>query len=233
MIVYGKNVIREIVYNKREIYKLYIDNKFNDYDFLNFLKNHNIRYTKVAKDKLNELTNNNLHQGIVCDCKPYEYKKLSEVLDPNKKQNIIILDGINDPHNFGAILRTAEASGISFVVMANKNQVPLNATVAKTSSGAIEHVPVCLTKSIKKTINTLKEQGFLIIGTDGSAKTLYNKLPKGKNLAVILGNEGYGIRPFIKESCDLLVKIPMNGKINSLNVSVAGALLMYELIKNN
>lgn len=231
MIVYGKNVIREIIYNNREIYTLYIDNKFKDFKFLKFIESYKITYQKVAKDKLNELSNNALHQGLVADVRPYEYLDIEKIIDLNKKQNLIILDEISDPHNLGAILRTAEAAGIDSIVVSTKNQVPLNATVAKVSSGAIEHVPVIKSENLIELINYLKANKFIVIGTAGDANLEYNNLPKGQSIAVILGSEGEGMRPQIKQACDLLVKIPMYGKINSLNVSVAGALIMYEMIK--
>lgn len=231
MIVYGKNVIREIIYNNREIYTLYIDNKFKDFKFLKFIESYKITYQKVAKDKLNELSNNALHQGLVADVRPYEYLDIEKIIDLNKKQNLIILDEISDPHNLGAILRTAEAAGIDSIVVSTKNQVPLNATVAKVSSGAIEHVPVIKSENLIELINYLKANKFIVIGTAGDANLEYNNLPKDQSIAVILGSEGEGMRPQIKQACDLLVKIPMYGKINSLNVSVAGALIMYEMIK--
>ena len=231
MIVYGKNVIREIIYNQREIYKLYLDNKFKDFKFLKFLESKQINYETVAKDKLNELTNNALHQGVVADVKPYEYIQIENIVDANKKQNLIILDEISDPHNLGAILRTAEAAGIDAIVVATRNQVPLNATVAKVWSGAIEHVPVIQAANLIDLIKYLKNNKFIIVGTAGDANLEYNDLPKTQSIAVILGSEGEGMRSQIKQACDLLVKIPMYGKINSLNVSVAGALIMYEMIK--
>ena len=231
MIVYGKNVIREIIYNQREIYKLYLDNKFKDFKFLKFLESKQINYETVAKDKLNELTNNALHQGVVADVKPYEYIQIENIVDANKKQNLIILDEISDPHNLGAILRTAEAAGIDAIVVATRNQVPLNATVAKVSSGAIEHVPVIQAANLIDLIKYLKNNKFIIVGTAGDANLEYNDVPKTQSIAVILGSEGEGMRSQIKQACDLLVKIPMHGKINSLNVSVAGALIMYEMIK--
>ncbi|NLB85404.1 MAG: 23S rRNA (guanosine(2251)-2'-O)-methyltransferase RlmB [Acholeplasmataceae bacterium] len=231
MIVYGKNVIREIIYNQREIYKLYLDNKFKDFKFLKFLESKQINYETVAKDKLNELTNNALHQGVVADVKPYEYIQIENIVDANKKQNLIILDEISDPHNLGAILRTAEAAGIDAIVVATRNQVSLNATVAKVSSGAIEHVPVIQAANLIDLIKYLKNNKFIIVGTAGDANLEYNDLPKTQSIAVILGSEGEGMRSQIKQACDLLVKIPMYGKINSLNVSVAGALIMYEMIK--
>lgn len=231
IIIHGKNPIREVIYQNRMIYKLYIDNKFNDRQYLKFLDDKNIKYERLAKDKLNELTNNALHQGVVAQVDDYKYFEFEEVFKENKINRFVILDEITDPHNLGAILRTAEAAGIDGIIVSKRQQAPLNATVAKVSSGAIEHVPVIAVSNINNMILSLKKLNFLIVGTDGNATYDYREIPKDQNIAVILGSEGSGIRPLVKSNCDILVKIPMHGKINSLNVSVAGALLMYEMIK--
>jgi len=230
MIVYGKNVIREAIFAKREIYKLYLDDKWSDHHFLEFLKDKNIRYQVKSKGELNSLTDNAVHQGIVADVKPYEYVELDSIIDTHKRQRFIILDGIEDPHNLGAILRTAEATKLDAIIVSKKGQVPLNATVAKVSSGAIEHVPVILVSNTNQAIMTLKKHHVWVIGTDGATTKDYTEIPKNQSVAVILGNEGEGIRPLVKQNCDFLVKIPMYGKINSLNVSVAAALMMYQMI---
>ncbi len=231
MIIYGKNPIKEAIFKERKIYRLYLDNKFKDRQFLDFLSQREIDVIKVSKDKLNELSDNAIHQGVVADVSDYQYYDLEKVYQQNKTNRFIILDEITDPHNLGAILRTAEAAGIDAIIVSKRQQAPLNATVAKVSSGAIEHVPVVAVSNLNNTILKLKKMNFIIVGTDGSAEVSYQEMPKEQNIAVILGSEGSGIRPLVKSNCDLLVKIPMYGKINSLNVSVAGALLMYEMIK--
>lgn len=231
MIIYGKNPIKEAIFKERKIYRLYLDDKFKDRQFLDFLSQREIDVIKVSKDKLNELSDNAIHQGVVADVSDYQYYDLEKVYQQNKTNRFIILDEITDPHNLGAILRTAEAAGIDAIIVSKRQQAPLNATVAKVSSGAIEHVPVVAVSNLNNTILKLKKMNFIIVGTDGSAEVSYQEMPKEQNIAVILGSEGSGIRPLVKSNCDLLVKIPMYGKINSLNVSVAGALLMYEMIK--
>lgn len=231
MIIYGKNPIKEAIFKERKIYRLYLDDKFKDRQFLDFLLQREIDFIKVSKDKLNELSDNAIHQGVVADVSDYQYYDLEKVYQQNKTNRFIILDEITDPHNLGAILRTAEAAGIDAIIVSKRQQAPLNATVAKVSSGAIEHVPVVAVSNLNNTILKLKKMNFIIVGTDGSADISYQEMPKEQNIAVILGSEGSGIRPLVKSNCDLLVKIPMYGKINSLNVSVAGALLMYEMIK--
>lgn len=227
MIIYGKNVIREAVYAKRPIYKLYIDEKNTDHQFVNFLNDQKVKYELTNKGELNTLTNNQNHQGFVAEVKAYDYKSLEEVLDKNKIQRFLILDEIHDPQNLGAILRTVEATSFDGVILSKKHQVPLNATVAKVSSGAIEHTNIILVNNIHQTLIKLKENDVLVVGTDGKTEIEYTEVPKERTLAIIMGNEGSGIRPLIKKNCDLLVKIPMQGKVNSLNVSVAAALMMY------
>lgn len=227
MIIFGKNVVKEAVFAKRPVYKVYIDEKMNDTAFIGFLKDKNISYVLTNKGELNTLTNNQNHQGVVADVKAYDYKTLEEVFNPQVMQRFLILDEIHDPHNLGAILRTAEATSFDGIILSKKHQVPLNATVAKVSSGAIEHTNIILVNNIHQTLIKLKEQGVLVIGTDGATQMEYTEIPQDRTLAIIMGNEGSGIRPLIKKNCDLLVKIPMQGKVNSLNVSVAAALMMY------
>ncbi|RJX23917.1 MAG: 23S rRNA (guanosine(2251)-2'-O)-methyltransferase RlmB [Acholeplasma sp.] len=231
MIIYGKNVIKEAIFAKRKIHQLYLDEKFNDHHFLKFLQDKGIKYLIKNKGELNQLSEQNVHQGIVADVDAYEYVELSDVLDKDKIQRFIILDGIEDPHNLGAIMRTAEAVKLDAIIIGKKNAVSLNATVAKVSSGAIEHVKVVMVTNINQAILKLKEAFVWVVGTDGQTDQTYDDMPKNVSLAVVMGNEGEGIRPLVKQNCDMLVKIPMYGKINSLNVSVAAALMMYKMLE--
>ncbi len=230
MIVYGKNVIREAAFVNRTFYACYVDERFNDAYFLKFLADKGVRYTRVNKEKLNQLSKHANHQGLVADVEDYQYAELDTYVKAEGLKRFIILDGIEDPHNLGAILRTAEATQLTAVIIAKKNQVPLNATVAKVSSGAIEHVPIVLVSNINQTIKVLKENQIWVIGTDGNTDKSFYDIPKKQSTAIILGNEGSGMRTLVKKNCDYLVKIPMHGKINSLNVSVAAALMMYQTL---
>jgi len=231
MIVYGKNVIREAIFAKRKIFDLYVDEKFGDTKLLKLIKDRKIPYKTMNKGKLFELTKTKGHQGIAAKVEAYQYQPLEILKDKTNIQHVCILDGIEDPHNLGAILRTAETTQMSAIIIPKKQQVPLNQTVAKVSSGAIEHVPVIEVPNINQAMLTLKSWGFWIVGTDGHTEHTYNDMPKDVHLAVVLGNEGSGMRPLVRKNCDMLVKIPMHGKINSLNVSVAAALMMYKMIE--
>ena len=230
MIIYGKNVIREAVLNKRPIYKMYVDEKSTDNKFMSFLDQHNIKYVKTNKGELNNLTNNGVHNGVVADAKAYEYVSLESVLDESKKQKFLMLDEIQDPHNLGAILRSVEATQFDGVIVSKSNQVELTGAVAKTSSGAIEHVKMILVSNLYQTVLKMQDKGFTAIGTAGEATHSYTEIPKDRPLLIIMGNEADGLRPLIKKGCDMLVSIPMFGKVNSLNVSVATALMLYQTI---
>src|SRR3989339_1579353 len=159
MIVYGKNVIKEAIFAKRPIYQVYIDDKINDHHFLTFLKDHDISFKRVSKGELNNMSENGLHQGVVADMKAYAYYELDDILNPSKVQRFMILDGIEDPHNLGAVMRTAEATQLDAIIISNRGQVTLNATVAKVSSGAIEHVKIILVSNINQAILELKKKG--------------------------------------------------------------------------
>lgn len=230
MFVYGKNVIREAILNKRKIHQVFVDEKNKDRSFIKFLEENNLTFEFKNRGELNNLTNNGIHQGFVAKISQYQYATLTNVIKKGTRQRFLILDEIEDPHNLGAIIRTAEATKLDGIIISKKHQVPLNATVAKVSSGAIEHVNVILVPNINQAIKTLKENNIWIIGTDGSAEVSYENIDKDLSIAIVLGNEGEGIRHLVKQNCDILVKIPMYGKVNSLNVSVAAALMMYATI---
>jgi predicted rRNA methylase len=230
MYIYGKNVIKEAIYNKRKIHSLFVEKQHKDIAFLKFLKDHDVSFSYLDKGKLGQLVDTGLHQGVVADVEPYELIDLS-FLEDKVESKLVILDSIEDPHNLGAIIRSAVASGMDGIVMSVKQQVPLNATVAKVSSGAIEHIKIYVVKQLFIGIEMLKEKGYEIIGTDLKANHSHQTYTYKPKTAIVLGNEGKGIRPLIKKECDDFVYIPMKGHIQSLNVSVAAALLMYELTR--
>src|SRR5690606_18697622 len=169
MIIYGKNVIKEAVLNKRPIYNMYVDEKLQDTKFLEFLEYHKVPFKKVNKGELNNLTENGVHNGIVAEVKAYQYVELSDVLKKDERQVFLMLDEIHDPHNLGAILRSVEATNVAGVIVSKKHQVPLTGTVAKTSAGAIEHVKMIQVGNLYQAMLNLKDLGFLIVGTAGEA----------------------------------------------------------------
>jgi 23S rRNA (guanosine2251-2'-O)-methyltransferase len=165
----------------------------------------------------------------------FKYKALGDLLDIAKEKNeppfILVLDGIEDPHNFGAILRTAEAAGVHGVVIRKKRQVQVNDTVIKVSTGAAHHVPVALVANIAESVTTLKEAGIQAIGVEIDGKRLYNEADLKLPTVLVVGSEGSGLSRLVKERCDEVVKIPMRGRINSLNASVATGIALYEVLR--
>lgn len=229
MIIYGKNTVKEAILAKRVVHIIYIDNKFNDRAILNLISEYNISFKKTSKHELNLLTDNGLHQGIVADVKDYSNYSL-DILFDQKTKNVVILDKIVDPHNFGAIIRTSEAAGVDALIVGSRGQAKITPLVSKIASGALEYLKIIEVKNLNNAIKRLKENNFLIIGASLEGKENFHLINEGLPKALIIGNEGVGISYILKQNCDYLVKIPMKGKTNSLNASVAAGLLIYEMI---
>ena len=188
---------------------------------------------EVDKAKLDAMAEN--HQGVVAVVPPFDYCNVEDILQEAKNKNedpfILILDGIEDPHNLGSIIRTAETAGIHGIIIPKRRNVAVNNTVSKVSAGATAHMKIARVTNINEIIRKLKDNGLWIIGTDGEAQTeYYNQDLKGP-LAIIIGSEGFGMSKLVKENSDILIKIPMKGKINSLNASVSAGIVIYEAVK--
>ncbi|MDF2668402.1 MAG: methyltransferase [Paenibacillus sp.] len=175
------------------------------------------------------------HQGVVAQVTAYDYIELEELINKAQENGnvpfLLILDEIEDPHNLGSILRTADCAGVHGVIIPKRRSVGLTATVSKTSAGAIEYVPVARVTNLAQTIERLKEAGIWIAGADVSGEQNVYKADFKMPLAIVIGNEGKGIGRLIKDKCDFLVTLPMQGRINSLNASVAASVLMYEVVR--
>ena len=226
MHIYGKNVSKETLKNKK-IKKAFLYKNFNDKKLLNELLNKNINITYLEKKELDKLEKGN-HQGIILEVDDYEYNSLDEVLNENK---IIILDHLEDPHNLGAIIRTCEAAGIKGIIIPKDRSVKVTPTVVKVSVGTIENVKIAMVNNLVNIIKELKEKGFWIIGTD-MVGTDYRKIDYSGKTALVIGSEGKGMSRLVKENCDFIASIPMRGTVNSLNASVASALVIYEMMRN-
>ena len=231
MIVSGRNNVKEILKNfseKNEIKEVICSKNFNENDILSLVKKHTLKIKYMEKWDLDKLAKNN-HQGIILVVRDFNYTNIEEFYKL-EKGNIIILDHIEDPHNLGAIIRTVEASGIDGIIIPKNRTVEVNETVAKTSVGALYNVKISQVSNLNQTIKKLKENGFWIIGTDMDGSD-YRSINYPDKCALVIGSEGFGMSRLIKESCDYVAKIPMNGKINSLNASVAAGIMIYELIR--
>ena len=224
-IVYGKNSFIEAL-NSNRIIKAYV---LRDSNFIKDLKDKKIDFETVNKNKLDELSRNGNHQGCLAKTKEY---KLSSVEKMLKKENglIVMLDGLKDPHNLGAIIRTCECAGVDGVIYKKHNSVHINETVAKVACGALEYVKVAEVNNLVSTIEELKKNGYWVVGTDGNAKNYYDEIDYKMNVVLVIGSEGEGISRLVKENCDFVVKLPMFGIINSLNASVASGIMIYNVL---
>ncbi len=228
MYVYGKNVATEMLKKNEKIEKIYILKDFKDEFLKSAIRNQKIAVEYMEKKQLDQLAKGN-HQGIIISVPDYQYHELDSLLT---KENpfLLLLDHLEDPHNLGAIIRTAEAAGVDGIIIPKNRSVSINATAIKTSAGAAQHMKIALVTNLKQTIETLKKKGFWIVGTDMEGTDFRTLDYRGK-IAIVIGNEGSGMSRLVKENCDFIASIPMYGKINSLNASVATGIMIYEAIR--
>ena len=229
-LIFGRNPVKEALRANR-VLKVFIVSNFNDKE-INLLLQEKKPYIKVVSNAELDSKTNGVHQGIMAEIKPYEYLDLDEIIRRSRKVEVpivVILDGINDTHNLGAILRSCDVFNVTGVIIPKHNQVPLNATVAKSSAGAINFVPVAQVSSLNQTIQKLKDNGFWVVSTDGSAKVDYNQLTYDFPVALVIGSEGKGVSSLIIKNSDYVVKIPQYGHVNSLNASVAAGILLARI----
>ena len=215
-----------------KVKKVYLQKNFSDDKIFEAIKKAKLSPEFVDSSFLDKVSHSGNHQGIVVEVVPHEYCSLAEILESSKKKVqplILILDGVEDPQNFGAIIRTADAFSVDGIIIKSRNQVPLNYTVAKVSTGAIEYVKVAEVSNLNSTLQTLKDNGFWIYAADGSAKESYEKQNYNGAVALIVGSEGNGISPLVMKNSDFIIKIPMTGHVNSLNVSVSTGILLSRI----
>ena len=227
MRVYGKNVAKEMI-EKENIEKAYISKNFNDQNIINSLKEKNIPIRFLDKNIINNMEKGN-HQGIILEINDYDYSSLDEI---EKEDVIIMLDHLEDPHNFGAIIRTVEAAGFKSIIIPKDRSVEVTPTVVKTSAGTTKNVKIAKVNNLVNTIKELKQKGYWVIGTDMNGEE-YRKIDYTGKIVIVIGNEGKGMGRLVKENCDFIASIPMNGTVNSLNASVAAALIIYERVNAN
>ena len=226
MYIYGKNSVMESLKKKEEIKKVFLSSHFHEPEIQKLLNNQNVHI--VDKNKLDQMVKGN-HQGIIAEVKDYEYASLEELLEENAF--LVILDHLEDPHNFGAIIRTCEAAGVTGIIIPKDRSVNVTSTVVRVSVGAISNVKIAQVTNLVNTMKYLKEKGFWIVGTDMNG-TPYSKIDYKGNLALVIGNEGKGMSSLVEKNCDFIASIPMNGTINSLNASVAAGIIIFEAVKN-
>ena len=189
----------------------------------------------VKKERLDQISQTGKHQGVIAHAAAYEYADIEDMFTLAEKKGeapfIVLLDNIEDPHNLGAIIRTSEAAGVSGIIIPKDRGVSINATVIKTSTGAIDNIPISMVTNLSNTISDLKKNGFWIVGTDMVNSTDYREIDYSGKIALVIGNEGSGMSRMVRESCDFIARIPMYGKVNSLNASVAAGIMIYEVVR--
>ena len=228
MLVFGKNVALSYLDSGKKINRIYLVDKFNEYDIVNKIKNRNIRVDYLSKFDMDKKVSG-LHQGIILDVEDYKYADIDDVADGSDNL-IVMLDHIEDPHNFGAIIRTCEAAGVAGIIIPSDRSVEVNATVIKTSVGTTENMKIVRVTNLTNTIKYLKGIGYWIFGTDMEG-TNYTELDYKGKTCIICGNEGSGMSKLVHDNCDFIATIPMKGEVNSLNASVATAIVVFEAVK--
>ena len=231
----GRNAVLEYLESGKDINKILIT-KGEKHGSINKIiaiaKERKIIISELERSKLNQIAQTENNQGVIAIVPPYDYCEVEDILEVAKKRQeeafILILDGIEDPHNLGSIIRTAETAGVHGIIIPKRRACGVNSTASKVSAGAVQHMKIARVNNINETIKFLKQNDIWICGTDGQAKTYYFQQDFKMPIAIVIGSEGYGMSRLVKENCDFLVKIPMKGKITSLNASVSAGIVMYE-----
>ena len=236
--IFGMHAVLEAIKNNKTSTKLYLSDSLRPEkktELIELAEKQDILVEQVTNARIEELVPGQNHQGVILSLASYKYSSIDDIFANAKKKNedpfIVVLDEIQDPHNLGSILRTADAAGVHGVIIPDRRAVQLNATVAKTSTGAIEYVPIARVKNLNNTIDELKKRGVWVFGTDVNGEN-YNQWDAKGPVAIVIGNEGKGISKLTKEKVDAMLTIPMTGHVQSLNASVAAALLIYQGINS-
>ena len=233
--VYGRNPVIELLKNKK-VDKLYVqkgDKEGSIKKIYGLAKEQNILITETNKKKLDEMAKGENHQGVVALVSGYEYSTLKDIIDScDENGRVLILERIEDPHNLGAIARSAEAAGFNGIIIPKHGSVYVNDVVYKTSAGAVDNIKVTIETNLSQVIDKLKDNGFWVYGTDMGEES-YTETDLTGKVAIVIGNEGKGIGHSVKKNCDKIISIPMAGNINSLNASCAASIIMFEVLRQS
>lgn len=230
--VYGKNVVTQLIKDQKKIYEVIVSDGLKNQELIQMLKRHSIAMRTMPRKKMDSFLKTMNHQGIAACIDEYKTYSIEEILasiPKGKTPFLVMLDNLEDPHNLGAILRTCDAVGVDGVILAKNRSVSLTPTVAKVSTGAIDTVKVAMVSNLSQTLGLLKEQGFWAVGADLEKSIDYREAKFDVPLVLVVGSEGFGIRPLVRKNCDYCVRLPMVGTITSLNASVACGILLYEV----
>ena len=234
----GRNAVLELLEADRDINKIYISDgeKHGSINkIIALAKQKKVIINEISKSKLNQMAQTENNQGVIAIVPPFNYCEIEDIIELAKSKNekpfILILDGLEDPHNLGSIIRTAETAGAHGIIIPKRRAVGVNSTVAKVSAGAVEYMKIARVNNINDAIKYLKENDVWIYGTDMNADKFYFEEDFSSGVGIVIGSEGFGMSKLVKENCDFLIKIPMKGKITSLNASVSAGIVMYEVVK--
>ena len=225
MKVFGKNVFNELKNNVKSIKKVYLANNFNDKEIVDFIRNNKISYSSMDIKAMDRMVEGK-HQGIIIVVDDYEYADYKTMMN---EKLVVMLDHLEDPHNFGAIIRTCEAAGVKSIIIPKDRSVSVTETVMRTSSGALEYVDIAMVNNLVKVIDDFKNNGYFVYAADMGGEN-YKQVDFADKVLLVIGNEGHGISRLVRENCDQILAIPQYGKINSLNASVAAAVLIYGIV---
>ncbi|MGN1338475.1 MAG: 23S rRNA (guanosine(2251)-2'-O)-methyltransferase RlmB [Candidatus Coprovivens sp.] len=225
MKVFGKNVFNEVKDNVKSIKKVYIAKNFNDKEIIKFIQDNKIQYATMDSKKMDGMVDGK-HQGIIIVIDEYEYCDYREMFNDDV---VVMLDHLEDPHNFGAIIRTCEAAGIKSIIIPKDRSVSVTSTVMKTSAGALEHVNISMVNNLVNVIDEFKDNGFFVYAADMDG-TNYKNVNYSDKVLLVIGSEGNGVGRLVKKNCDEILAIPQFGHVNSLNASVAAAILIYGIV---
>ena len=227
MIVFGKNVAKELIASGKKINEVYLSKTFDDKCIINDLDKLKIKTRFMDKKEMDRKFKGN-HQGIVLDIEDFKYSKLDSLID---KKFIVLLDHLEDPHNLGAIIRTAVAAGVEAIIIPKRRGVEINSTVMKVSAGALNKIDIVEENSLAQTVEKLKKYGFWIYGTDMRDSVNYTDVEYDDRTCLVIGSEGNGISKLVRDKCDFIISIPMKNKLDSLNASVAAGIVIYEVVR--
>ncbi|MFQ6792835.1 23S rRNA (guanosine(2251)-2'-O)-methyltransferase RlmB [Thomasclavelia sp.] len=230
--IYGKNTILEALKGDKRVYAVYVQNNFKDNKIIELCQKRNVPCHQVNKNEFIKKIGNVTHQGVMASIEGYRYYSIDEIINaiPKGKQPLLLmLDGLEDPHNLGAILRTCDAVGVDGVIIGKNRSVGLNGTVAKVSTGAIDHVKVAQVTNLSRTLEELKKRSFWVVGCDLDQSQDYRQVDYNMPVVIVIGSEGFGISRLVKKNCDFNVVLPMVGHVTSLNASVATAVILYQV----
>ena len=228
MLVYGRNVAKEVLQEPKKVRKVTLLKDFKEKEILSLIEKNKIKVNYLDKKEFSKFDKFS-HQGIIIDIEDFSYTDYEDFLSVDDAK-IVILDHLQDPHNLGAIIRTCEAAGVLGIIIPKDRSVDINSTVMKTSAGALENVKIAKVTNLVNVIEELKDNGYWIVGTSLDGNLDYRDVDYTGKIALVIGSEGDGMSKAVKDSCDYLTKIPMYGKINSLNASVAAGIMIYEMI---